>query len=579
VRFILITPISIENQYFKSNYYFAPLILMNELAVKCTNFEIPNDITLDERNLNDLEMFFLGAFDPLQGYNTFENFNSIVTHGCLEDGTIWPIPFVLPVPECLLTKNNNSVSTHSNVFLNVRDVLGTIVARVSVVDCYKVNIDVYGQLLLETSDTNHPFMDYLHNNHRDSVYVGGNITPICPIKHFDFIQYRQNTKQVKDMIRHDHWDAVIGFQTRNPMHKSHFELTRQAVSEVQKELETSNTSSARVLLLITPSCGVTQPGDIDSATRIRCYQKILPYYKDLYNIDVKLVVLPLTMRMAGPKEALWHALIRQNFGCTHFIIGRDHAGPSCLQKNGKSFYEPYAAHALLKSFATKLKIIPILSMNMVYVPDKKQYVQENLLPPNASYEQLSGTKFRTALQNREPIPEWFSFPTVLEELKKVYHPRYQQGFCIYFTGLPCSGKSTLAKAVSARLEERESENRHVSILDADIVRLHLSRGLGYSKQDRSVNVQRIGYVASLITYHYGIVLVANIAPYAADRLSNRRLITNAGGGYIEVYVSTPLSICQTRDVKQHYKNARLGVLKQVIFNFFEQIFSSHIGIF
>lgn len=376
------------------------------------------------------------------------------------------------------------------------------------------------------------------------------MTLIHKIQHFDFLEYRLSAQQCREYIQKNNWKTVVGFQTRNPMHRSHFELTKQALAEAGEDAK----------LLLTPAIGPTQPGDVEYHIRVRCYKKLLDEYGEN---KVKLVLLPLAMRMAGPREAVFHAIIRKNFGCTHFIVGRDHAGPSMKTSNGNPFYTPYQAHNVVKSVQDKLGIKPIFGKNMVYIEtDGGKYVQADQVPPNTPVKDISGTELRRMLQTREEIPQWYSFPEVVKELHKFYLPQNQRGFCMYFTGLPCAGKSTLATAIESKLRENESETRNITVLDADIIRTHLSKGLGFSREDRSLNIRRIGYVASEITKHGGICLVANIAPYEEDRQYNRKLIESTGGGYIETHVSTPLSVCESRDVKDLYKKARQGVIKQ-----------------
>ena len=289
--------------------------------------------------------------------------------------------------------------------------------------------------------------------------------------------------------------------------------------------------------------------------RIRCYQKIV----DKYDRTPILSLLPLAMRMAGPREAMLHALIRANYGCTHFVVGRDHAGPSTKKKDGSNYFEPFAAQELLDKFQDKLPIKILKSEFIVHVKEENKYYQLSKVPEGTTVNHISGTKLRELLKTGQPVPEWFSFPEVVEELKKAYPLTSKQGFCIYFTGLSGSGKSTLANALKTKLEQLTY--RKVSLLDGDTIRLYLSKGLGFSKEDRSTNVRRIGYVASEIVKHGGVCLVANIAPYQADRDHNRALISQYGG-YMDCHVETSLSICEERDVKGLYALARQGKIKE-----------------
>jgi len=341
------------------------------------------------------------------------------------------------------------------------------------------------------------------------------------------------------------------------MHRAHFELTVLAMDQVIKE------TGETPLLMITPAVGPTQPGDIAPEVRVHCYQKILSKYSELKGMSQpKLVLLPLSMRMAGPREAVFHSIIRRNYGCTHFIVGRDHAGPSAKKADGSSFYGPYDAHVLMKRVEPKVGIKAILGQNVAYVSgDKGGFLPADQVPEGAVVQNVSGSDFRRMLEKFEEVPDFFSFKEVVDELRIHYRPKHQQGLVIYLTGLPCSGKSTLARAVECMIRERVGEGRKITVLDGDLVRLNLSKGLGFSKEDRSSNVRRIGFVASEVAKHRGIAIAANIAPFVEDRKFNRDAVAREGGNYFEVYVETPVSECEKRDVKDLYAKARAGVIK------------------
>jgi len=270
-----------------------------------------------------------------------------------------------------------------------------------------------------------------------------------------------------------------------------------------------------------------------------------------------LSLLPLAMRMAGPREALWHAIIRKNYGCTHIIIGRDHAGPG-NDKNENPYYGPYEAQDIVSKYEEEIGIKMVPFKMMVYVQDIDEYMEINKVPKKYKSLFISGTELRHRLENNHEIPKWFSYPDIVEELHKVYPPKDKQGFTVFFSGLSGSGKSTIANGLLAKLLEHG--NRRVTLLDGDIVRTHLSSELGFSKEHREINIKRIGYVASEITKNGGIAICAPIAPFKDSRQFNRSLI-NQSGTYIQVYVSTPLEECERRDVKGLYAKARAGVLK------------------
>jgi sulfate adenylyltransferase len=300
---------------------------------------------------------------------------------------------------------------------------------------------------------------------------------------------------------------------------------------------------------------MTKPGDIDHYTRVRCYENILKAYPEQ---TTSLSLLPLAMRMAGPREAVWHAIIRKNYGCTHFIVGRDHAGPGNDSK-GKPFYGPYDAQELMKKHAEELDITMVPFQNMVYVEDRAQYIPEDEVNEGQNVLNISGTEFRRRLQEGLDIPDWFSYPAVVEELRKTHPPRHRQGFTVFFTGLSGSGKSTIANALMVKL--MELGGRRVTLLDGDVVRKHLSSELGFTREHRDINILRIGFVASEITKNGGIAICAPIAPYVQTRRQVAEMIRPVGG-YLEIHVATPLEVCEQRDRKGLYAKARAGIIKE-----------------
>jgi len=499
-----------------------------------------NHFVLDERTLCDLDMLLLGAFHPLEGFLNENDYNSVVENSRLSNGQVWPMPIVLPVSQ----KEHEKLSVCDVIIL--KDKTGLPLAELIVQSRYKPDLVKECENVYGSSDDNHPYVKIVLGL-GDVWYYGGKINKIMDVKHYDFVENRWNAAKTREFISENEWKTVVGFQTRNPMHRSHFELTIAALKE---------TGDNNAKLLLTPVVGVTQACDVNYHVRTRCYQKLMKYY----NGCAQLVLLPLSMRMAGPREALWHALIRKNYGCTHFIIGRDHAGPSYKKKDGKDFYGPYDAHSFVEKFKEEIGIKIILSQMIVWVANKQCYLPMDKVVKGDEVLNISGTEQRRLLKEGLPIPEWFTFPEIVEELRCEFKALNKRGLCVYFTGLSGSGKSTLANYLQQRIMERE-KNRAVTLLDADIVRTHLSKGLGFSREDRSTNVRRIGYVCSEIVKHGGIVLVANIAPYEEDRLWNRELI-GAEGNYVEVFVNTTLEKCEERDVKGLYVLARKGVIKE-----------------
>jgi sulfate adenylyltransferase len=500
-------------------------------------------LTLEDRYLCDLDMLLLGGFSPLEGFLCEDDYVSVVEKCRLANGTLWSMPIVLPVS----LSDHERLKGADNVLLKDKTGLPIAVLEVGASkykpDLLKECLNVYG-----TDDTNHPYVKIVMDL-GDCYYYGGRVIKIRDVVHYDFVENRLSAEQSRALIAKNGWKVVVGFQTRNPMHRSHFELTKFALKEAGEDAK----------LLLTPVVGVTQQCDVNYHVRVRCYQKLMPYYKECGGAE--LVLLPLSMRMAGPREALWHAQIRKNYGCTHFIVGRDHAGPSYKKKNGQNFYGPYDAHQLLTQYKDELGVEIILSKMIVYI--NGVYKPENEISAEDSkyIMNISGTEQRRLLNDGLEIPEWFSFPEIVEELRCEYKHMNRRGLCLYFTGLSGSGKSTLANCVMQKIMESE-KHRNISILDADIIRTHLSKGLGFSREDRSSNVRRIGYVTSEIVKHNGIAIVANIAPYTSDRAANRELISSDGGNYVEIYVKTSLEVCEKRDVKGLYKLAREGKIKE-----------------
>ena len=363
--------------------------------------------------------------------------------------------------------------------------------------------------------------------------------PIQSNKYFDFTHLRKSPQEVRDFFRLNNWKDVIAFQTRNPMHRAHYELTKLAMDEHNSKL------------LIHPVIGMSKPGDIDHFTRVKCYQHIIKYYPEN---SVELSLINLAMRMAGPKEALWHAIIRKNYGCNRIIIGRDHAGPG-VNAEGKPYYQPYDAQELIAQYQEELEIKMVPFKEMVFAKNKKTFLPLDKIEQDDPIEKLSGTQFKEFLQQRTEIPNWYSFPEVIHELRKRFPKLHNQGLTVFFTGLSGAGKSTLANAIMYKL--METEDRPITLLDGDIVRQHLSSELGFSKEDRDIHVKRIGYVASEITKHGGVAICAPIAPYSNTRKVVRNMIDEVGS-FVEIHVATPLSVCEERDTKGLYKQARAG---------------------
>jgi sulfate adenylyltransferase len=491
------------------------------------------DLTVPQ--LWDLELLLNGAFSPLTGYLGRRDHESTCRDLRLADGTLWPIPITLDVTEEL------AASLRAGSRLALRHPEGMVLAVLTVSDTWTPDRRTEALAVLGTDDEKHPGAFHLLRQ-AHPVAVGGSLQGLEKPPHHTFKHLRHDPAELRAIFARLGWTRVVAFQTRNPMHRAHVELARRAAQEADANL------------LIHPVVGRSKPGDVDYYARVRCYEALLPH---LPRESTFLSLLPLAMRMAGPREALWHAIIRKNHGCSHLIVGRDHAGPG-VDSRGKPFYGAYAAQELVAAHEEELLIRQVRFEEMVYVEDLAQYRTRSEVPEGSRVLSLSGTELRRRLHEGLEIPEWFSYPEVVAALRRDYPPRSRQGFTVFFTGLSGSGKSTVAQILMARL--LESGTRPVTLLDGDIVRKHLSSELGFSKEHRDLNVRRIGFVASEITKNRGIAICAPIAPYAATRREVREMI-GQHGGVVEVHVATPIEVCEQRDRKGLYAKARAGLLK------------------
>ena len=506
--------------------------LSKELIRNSVNF---HSWYLSKRQLCDLELLLNGAFSPLNGFMNRQDYESVIETMRLSNGQLWPIPIVFDVYE----KMKDLV--HKGDIISLRDPEGSILAFMHVEDIWKPDRIREAQKIFGTADPEHRGVNYLLNSTHEW-YIGGRLEGISLPGHSDFMSLRYSPADLQELLSREYPGIpIIGFQTRNPLHRAHQLLTSQAAKELNGHI------------LLHPTVGATMEGDIDYVTRVKCYQAILKEYPPN---SVTLAILPLAMRMAGPKEAVWHAIIRKNFGCTHMIIGRDHAGTSDQAK--KPFYQPQASYELAKEFQEEIGLQILGFPTIVYVEEWDTYVPESEVPKGMTIKSISGTKLRESIKNGSSVPSWFSFPTVVEELKKRFPHRAKQGFTVFFTGLSGAGKSTLARALNARLVEEGS--RRVTLLDGDIVRQYLSAELGFTKEDRDKNIKRIGFVASEITKHGGIAICSPIAPYEDTRQFVKKLIGEWGPCFI-IYMATPIEKCEERDSKGLYAKARSGIIE------------------
>jgi len=491
---------------------------------------------LTQRQICDLELLLNGGFSPLQGFLSKADYDNVVKNSRLSDNTLWPIPVTLDVSETFARDVNESDK------IALRDEEGVLIAVMQISDKWTPDKNKEAKNVFGSIDEAHPAIDYLFHK-AGPVYLGGSVQGITQVTHYDYQPLRDTPAELREKFQKWGWNKVVAFQTRNPMHRAHQELTLRAAKQVEANL------------LIQPVVGMTKPGDIDHYSRVRCYQHIIKYYPEQTTL---LSLLPLAMRMAGPREAVWHAIIRKNYGCSHFIVGRDHAGPG-KNSNGEDFYGPYDAQTLVKQYQDELGIQMVPFQMMVYVQDKAEYHPVDDVTENETVLNISGTEFRRRLKEGLEIPSWFSYPEVVEELRKTHPPTHRKGFTLFFTGLSGAGKSTIANALLIKF--MEMGRRRVTLLDGDIVRKNLSSELGFSKEHRNLNIERIGYVASEITKNGGIAICAPIAPYKKTRKKVRDLITSYGG-FVEIHISTPLDTCEQRDRKGLYAKAREGIIPE-----------------
>lgn len=515
-----------------------PTLLMDEARARTLRQQSLGfaSLTLSQRQLCDLELLLNGGFAPLNGFMDKDTYDGVLKDARLPSGAIWPIPVVLDVS----AEQAQTLSPGQQVAL--RDPEGFMPAVLTISQIWEADKALEANLIYGTDSPDHPGVRYL-NNRVKAFYVAGPVEGVQLPAHHDFESLWNTPAELRRQFAKAGWRNVLAFQTTNPIHK----LQRRIIMEAAK------THQAHIL--IHPAVGETKPGDLHYYARVRCYKAIA---RHLPHEMTALSLLPLAMRMAGPREALWHALVNRNYGCTHLLVGPDHGSPP--PSGGSRFYPPYAAQDYLKSFGDEIGIEVIPMAEHRYVPSKQTFLPvERIERETLEGLTLNPADLRTLLLQDKEIPSWFSYPEVLEELRRVYPPPSRQGITLFFTGLSGSGKSTLANIIYAKLVE--AGGRPVSLLDGDIVRQNLSSELGFSKDHRNLNIRRIGFVASEITKNGGIAICAPIAPYRETRRAVRELI-EAHGAFIEIHVSTPLDICESRDRKGLYAKARKGVIPE-----------------
>ena len=489
-------------------------------------------IQLTQRNLCDLELLATGGFSPLRKFMGRDDYQSVLHSMRLSNGTLFPIPITLPV--------SKSLNLSEGAEIALADEHNDLLALMHVEEIYEWDRNEEARSTFGTTDPRHPLVAEMQG--WGEVCISGELKVIHLPKYYDFRRLRLTPAEVRARLAELGHQRIVAFQTRNPMHRAHEELTKRAMQKIDGAL------------LLHPVVGMTKAGDIDHYTRVQSYKALTEKYFD--KGSTLLSLLPLAMRMAGPREAIWHAIIRRNFGANHFIVGRDHASPG-IDSNNKPFYGPYDAQTLMTEHAAEIGVQPLFFSEMVYLTDEKRYEESSLVTQEHRTASISGTKVREDfLQRGRQLPSWFTRPEVAGILSAAHPPRHRQGFCLWFTGLSGSGKSTTADILTIMLLEH---GRQVTVLDGDVIRTHLSKGLGFSKEDRETNIRRIGFVAAEVARHGGGVICAAISPYRATRNECRTMI--GSDRFCEIFVDTPLGVCEDRDPKGMYALAREGQLK------------------
>lgn len=489
-------------------------------------------IRLTERQVCDLELLATGAFSPLDRFMGQADYQQVLDQMRLAHGTIFPLPVVLTVDD------DDDIAVGMEIAL--RDPQNELLALMQVEEKYTWNLTEAAAKVYGTQDLRHPLVTEMYR--WGKYHISGPLHVLNLPTHYDFKELRLTPAETRIRLQQFGHHNVIAFQTRNPLHRVHEELTKRAVQEKDG------------VLLLHPVVGLTKPGDVDYFTRVRTYKALAQRYYD--NGRILLSLLPLAMHMAGPREALWHALIRRNYGANYLIVGRDHAGPG-KDSSGKPFYGPYAAQEMVERFSDELGVGVVPFQMLVYLPEEDRYEEITNITEDIRTASISGTQVREEyLQKGRQLPGWFTRPEVAEILAETYPPRHRQGVCVWFTGLHNAGKSTTANVLTMLLQEY---GRNVTLLDGDVVRTHFSEGLGYSKEDRDSHVRRMGYVAGEIVRHGGVVVCAAVSPYRATRNDVRNMVGQEH--YVEVFVDTPIHICEQRDTKGLYARARRGEIR------------------
>jgi len=487
-------------------------------------------IQISIRSVCDLELMATGAFSPLDRFMGERDYKTVLSDMRMFDGTLMPIPVTLPIDSV------DGLVVGAEVVL--RSPMNDILAVMLLEELFAWDRDVECKAVLGTTDSRHTLVSEMHGWGR--YLVSGPLKVVNFPRHNDFRNVRRTPAEVRLLLQALHRTNVIAYQPRHPMHRAHETLTKAAAAEVGGSL------------LIQPVVGITGHDDLAHYTRVRCYEALFENYYDPG--ETLLNLIPLAVRMAGPRAGLWHGIINRNYGANYFIIGRDPHGPG-NDSQGRSFYASHEVQELFRAHEAELGVQMIPHREMVYLPGNNRYEEsDRVVHGKEEFMRVSATTvMEDSLFRGKRLPEWFTYPEVSQILFDAYPPKTSQGFCIWLTGLPSSGKSTIADVLAPLLL---SSGRRVTVLDGDVVRTHLTKGLGFSKEDRITNILRVGFVAAEVVRHEGVVICALISPFASARDQVRAMV--GGDRFIEVFVDTPVSVCEVRDVKGMYTMAKQG---------------------
>jgi sulfate adenylyltransferase len=493
-------------------------------------------LDLSWKQICELELLLNGALSPLTGYMNQAERHSVLSGMKLPDGLFWPRPVMLVVSE----KAAQNLAAGQTVAL--RDSEGVMPAILHISEVWPADPEAE-MALAEASGV--PLART--QAEAGQFYVGGRLEGVTLPPRHDFLNLRLTPAEMREQFARLGWRKVMAYQPSQALHRPQYEFL----------LRTAMQQEANLLIhAVAGSDPVLESGHF---ALVRACQALMPRLPASTSM---LALNPMTPWAAGPRKTLLKAIMARNYGCSQLVTGGETVLESLHKESSQRRGQdtPNLSSDTVYAVAKESLGVTLLPFpRMVYVEDRDEWLPEETVPADTRSESMSGAELTRRLMQNIKVPEWFSFPEVLDEMRKAYPPRKQQGFTVFFTGLSGSGKSTIARALTVRL--MEMGGRRVSLLDGDIVRTHLSSELGFSKAHRDINIRRIGFVASEITKHGGTAICAPIAPYQATRRAVRSMIEE-WGGFLEIHVSTSVEVCEGRDRKGLYAKARAGLIPE-----------------